>query len=1300
MIEDIYPLSPLQEGFYYHWLESPDTNSYLLQMKYEVEGKIEVDIFEKSYHFLIKRHAILRTFFNHDLADRILQVVDTESKSQFTFYDLSHEKNSAVKSWEDADRNKKFDLQKGSQMRLTVAKISNDRYELIWSSHHILIDGWSMGLLMREFSQIYSSLIEKKNPYLNELKPYSSYIKWLLKQDSEKSYAYWKDYLIGYKGGVSIPNFKQRKRRGYKKKITTLPFNEENTRAIKSLCIDNGVTVSMFLHAVWSILLGKYNNACDVVFGTVVSGRPAEIEGVDTMVGLFSNTIPFRVNFKDGMSFSQLLQAVQNDFILGSNHHYVQLAKIQADIGLGNRLFTNILVFENYPQQYLSENHFLKLRNVRGYSETNYNLILRVALSEILEFSFDFNENFYADELIKIIMYDFERIVITCINDPVTLIENLLHDYKPMEFANPNQVHSACPTEERAIEIIERQAARVPQDIALIYEKNQITYKNLNETANRLANFFKAEYRVQPGELIGIKLERSEWIIITILAILKCECAYVPIDVGLPPRRIEYIISECSFKVLLDETILTDFKSRADLYSPDNSSYLTIDATIYVIYTSGSTGPPKGVVIGNNALIDYFHGLRKATNIDNCYTFGLVSTLAADLGNTVIYSSLFLGRTLRIFSTYEIHDSDKMREAEVDCLKIVPSHWKSLQDPIRDLIVPKCCLIFGGESLTHDIVDSLHRNNTACSVYNHYGPTESTIGKLIKKIDFENPEVELSLGYPFGENYVYVLDEKRFFSPVGVIGEIHIGGRGLAKGYFKNEKLTAEKFVPDPLRLNSKLYKTGDLGRVLPSGEIEFLGRSDNQIKIHGFRTELGEIEKGIADFDGVRSNIVIAEKKGNDISLISYIVADKAIDLESLKQHLRLSLPNYMIPKDFVFLKEMPLTVNGKIDKSALPQVQGKSQNLANSKPKTELEVELISIFSRVLDIQSDTIDIDDNFFEKGGHSLSAIRLVSHIKKLDPGKFSVKQLIEHPTVRSIAAHITSGQSKPSSSILIALKNNGSQPPLFCAPPGGGNSIAYYALARLLDNDQPVYAFQAHGLNDGTDMIGSIEQMAEEYITAMQLVDSRGPYTLLGYSFGGRVIYEMALQLIHNGFTVKQLIIFDAMAPIHLPANKKSFLPQSHLDWIIYSKEYYNLNSQKSGRKVNLKTEELTKLTDYEQLKLFRSRLLALGEMITLEQLQAHINVYINSVTIDYFPSKYPLNVPITLFKASQSVNDSWMYSGGEGIAHQLAKFDLGWSEFVNGKITLHYMNCNHAEMMEENNVKNIISELKISLAQ
>ncbi|MCW3104227.1 MAG: amino acid adenylation domain protein, partial [Bacteroidetes bacterium] len=618
MVEDVYPLSPLQEGFYYHWLEAPGASAYFNQISCRVNGALEINKIEESYRILSARHAVLRTFFTSEYSDNTLQVVIKDCPPAFTYKEIPGEVESSVEEYKYTDRKKGFNLHNGSQIRLTLLGLGENAYEFIWSHHHILMDGWCIGILINEFFQIYHSLVRGATIKQETVRPYSDYIKWLMKKEKSGSLRYWKEYLSGFNTLTPLPK-RPVKEEGiaHHPGETSVSLDPSVRAAMKRLCSTLGITDYIFIQTAWAVLLSRYNNTGDVVFGSVVSGRPGEIDGIERMVGLFINTIPVRVKINSGVTIRQLLKEVQQRSIEESEHHYTQLADIQSQSEIKQSLFDHILQFQNFPveemiQQSISDKGTageLSFLSSDTFEQNNYDFTCMVIPSAALTLKFSYNSCMYEASQVKQMESHFLRVITQMALSPESAIGQIdyLSEEEKLELEGFNDTKVNYPTEKTIINLFEEQVKKYPENIAVTAGTTALTYRELNERSNQLASYLRKEYKIKPDDLIGIKVERSEVMIIAILGVLKSGGAYVPIDPEYPQERIEYMIADSCCKVVLDAGELKKFEERSGSYEKENPTPVNKPHDLaYVIYTSGTTGKPKGSLIEHKNVVRLF----------------------------------------------------------------------------------------------------------------------------------------------------------------------------------------------------------------------------------------------------------------------------------------------------------------------------------------------------------------------------------------------------------------------------------------------------------------------------------------------------------------------------------------------------------------------------------------------------------------------------------------------------------------------------------------------------------------------
>jgi non-ribosomal peptide synthase protein (TIGR01720 family) len=694
-VEDIYKLSPLQEGIYYHWLSSESTILYFEQMSYRLKSSgLVIEEVKKAYELLISRYAILRTSFTTNYSDSPLQIVWRSVSDNFTYENLEgkEDQEDYILLTKQKDKEGGFDLSESSQMRLKVLDLGAGEYEFIWSHHHILIDGWCMSILINDFYQLLNSLHQKIELSLPRPIPYSKYIEWLNTVDKKSSEGYWKEYLLDYSNKAEIPF--QRKIQGeqsYAPSSLNLGLEGERYRNLNNKCVQLGITQNTFIQGVWGYLLSRYNNTDDVVFGSVVSGRPGELKGVEDMVGLFINTIPVRVKYGKEDTSDDLLKSLQEDSVTSSPHHYLNLSEVQSQSQLWNELIDHIIVFENYAVQDAVTNidpqqgQELTIKSVDVFEQTNYDLsIVVVPSNSSLAVSFNYNSNKYDVELMDKLVQHFNHLIEQfSINSKESLAkfsflskeeeDQLLHTF--------NDTKVAYPKDKTLIDLFEEQVANTPDNIAVIFEGVELTYKELNEQSNQLGDYLRKNYEIHPDDLVGIKLDRSEQMIIAILGVLKSGGAYVPIDPEYPEDRIYYMIEDSGCKVLIDDQELSKFKQKQENYNKENLPKVTTPHDLaYVIYTSGSTGQPKGVMIEHQSIVN--SNISRHQIYKKMKSFLLLSSFSFDSSIAGTFSSLTCGAILHIILKEKVQNpidvSKYIKRNEISHLLAVPSYYNLL----------------------------------------------------------------------------------------------------------------------------------------------------------------------------------------------------------------------------------------------------------------------------------------------------------------------------------------------------------------------------------------------------------------------------------------------------------------------------------------------------------------------------------------------------------------------------------------------------------------------------------------------
>nr|WP_282081998.1 non-ribosomal peptide synthetase [Aquimarina algiphila] len=1048
-LENVYQLSPSQKGLYFHWLSSDDPRLYLTQFSYRIKiAALKAEHFQKAYDKLIERYAILRTSFTSKFQNTLLQIVQKDIPSRFNHEKCLDgmsidEKNFWVEERKISDQLKGFNLEEPSQMRLTVLDLGNESYEFIWSYHHVVMDGWCTSILVNDYYKILQSIANDIDPKLPMSRPFSDYIQWLNKVGEEDTLTYWKDYLSGYNNVVEIPSKTTKlSNQKFENLEETLEISGGIYQKMDALCNNIGVTHYTFIQAVWGYLLSKYNDFQDVVFGSIVSGRPPNLEGVEDMVGLFMNTIPVRVNYKSKERIVDLLKKTQDDAITGLSHQYMSLAKVQGQSELGISLINHVMVFENYPIQELIEEQLggkghqgekiLELESTDlNKVQMNYDFSIIVKVySDSLKLHFFYDGNRYDKTLIKKIGVHFKNVVKSFVQQPDQFLKDV--DYLSKKEKHEllkefNTTKIDYPFDKTVVDLFRKQVQNSPDATALIFKEKTLTYRELDEKSNQVAHYLHKK-GVTAEYLIPICVKRSTDMIIGILGVLKAGGAYVPIDPAYPKQRIDFIIEDTDAKLILTtkklEKQFQTYESSLNIICLDGLSTLDEELSIqpvespvsptqlaYLIYTSGSSGKPKGVKIEHKALMNFLFSMRDYLDFDEHLKLLSLTTFTFDISILEFLSPLLLGGKLVLISDTDSKNPDYVaqviKETNPTCIQATPSHWQMLIN--EDWGDSKnITLLSGGESISEELKEQLVSKSN--NVWNLYGPTETTIWSCIQKLEKEE---KVTIGKPIANTQIYILDEHLSLTSRGAVGEICIGGLGLSRGYLNRPELTQEKFVTHPFVEGEKIYRTGDLGRWLPNGEIEFKGRKDYQVKIRGYRIELGEIESVLSTKEEIETAIVVAvESTSGDKDLVAYYTSSVAIELPELREYLQNYLPSFMIPSYFIEIEEFPLTANGKINKKALLKPEelelvGSTEYVA---PNNEIEKKLVAIWEKVLGREQ--VGVKDDFFDLGGHSLKVIRLINEYHKVFDVKLTIENVFSNRQLETHAALLFSSEKR------------------------------------------------------------------------------------------------------------------------------------------------------------------------------------------------------------------------------------------------------------------------------------------------
>jgi amino acid adenylation domain-containing protein len=1055
-IEAIYPLSAMQQGMLFHTLYQPESRIYFEQFRFTLHGDLNQSAFEQAWQQVVQRHSALRTLFVWNNRKQPLQVVRKQVSLPWVNQDLrsltTEEQQTEINSYLITDKEQNFALDKAPLMRFILFRLTNETYHFIWSFHHILLDGWSWPILFKEIFAFYDAIANHQQLYLTPSRPYRDYINWLQQQDLSHAKELWRRTLEGFNAPTplvveqAVGQISQQET-SY---IRHQNLSAEATAKLKAFAQQHHLTVSTLVQVAWALLLSRYSDESDVVFGATVSGRPHHLSGVESMVGLFINTLPVRVKIPQTADLLPWLVQLQQEHIEREQYSYTSLVDIQgvSEIPRNQPLFESIVVFENYPVnatlQAFPGN--LRIGDRQALGETNYPITVVAIPGEELTIKINYDRNrFHADTIDRMIGHLLTLLqgIVTNPHRRAAELPLLTPAEQDLLLVEWNATQAAYPINACIHQLFEKQVEKTPEAVAVVYENQQLTYQELNQRANQLAHHLQ-RLGIKPDAPVGICLERSLEAAIAILSTLKAGGACVPLDPTYPPERLAFMLADTRASVVLTQASLKslleqDFHHHLilldegwDEIGKESDINLQTDAQAhnlaYVIYTSGSTGTPKGTLVPHRSLTNLIehHQAQMATSV------GVLqfASLSFDVSYHEMFAAWGLGGTLYMIPEGDRKDLDKL-------IKLLA------KEPIAKVFLPvtlwqQLAEIYGEEShlfknireaiacgeqlqITQPMIKLFQRLEN-CRLYNFYGPTEAD---LVTAYTFsQQPEVwpiYPPIGKPAVNVQVYLLDRNLQPVPIGIPGELYVSGDGLARGYLNRQDLTEQKFVSNPFEKaggrrqeaegfsphsQTKLYKTGDLAKYLPDGNIEFLGRIDDLVKVRGFRVELGEVEAVLSKHPHINQAVAkVFGQSAREKYLVAYFVPiqGQTITVEDLRDFLQDQLPDYMIPSAFVQVESFPLTPNGKVNRRALKEPTNSRPELAQTfvAPRTPTEEILAGIWRDVLGLEQ--VGIYDNFFNLGGHSLLATQVISLTRKAFKIELPLRSLFESPAIATLA---------------------------------------------------------------------------------------------------------------------------------------------------------------------------------------------------------------------------------------------------------------------------------------------------------
>ena len=1147
--EGVLPLSYAQERMWFLHRLAPQNSAYNIPVSVRLSGPLDKEALVFSFNELVRRHESLRTTFR-EIEGQPVQVIHPFQPVAVREADLGaipregREAEALRLVTEEARR--AFDLTVGPLIRVLLVRTGEENHILSVVTHHIIADQWSYGIIGRELVQRYNSFCEghpgsEDPPLAIQYADFASWQRdWLRGQVLQDQLAHWKEKLAELPV-LTLPTDRPRRAdQSFSGTHISLDLPHTLVNRLKQLSVQEGATLYMVFLAAFVTLLHRLTGQKDIAVGTPIANR--NWLAIERVVGTFVNTLVLRTNVSGEPTFRTLLSRVRDAALNAYANQDVPFEKLVEELRPdrshgGHPLVQVLFNFANTPFGRVDFKHlsWAPVEIDRGAAQFDLSLSIdpTVLGRAVLEFSTELFDRASMERWLGHYLTVLEAIT-EAPDTPVSRLRLLNEAERRQMLVEWNDTLTSDLTDRCFPELFEDQVAKRPERIAVESLGQALTYAELNTRANQVAHHL-LRLGVRPDDVVGIYMERSAGMLVCLLGIMKAGAAYLPLAPGLPPKRMTYMLQDSHARFLLTQDRLAKVLSSAGLRviifdreweSISNQSQENPPAQAqpqhlaYVIYTSGSTGQPKGVEVEHRSLSNFLQSMRREPGLAEGDTLLSVTTLSFDIAGLELFLPLLVGASVIVASQDQAADGSWIRNqlegSRVTVMQATPATWQMvLQDGWKGNARLK--VLCGGETLTREL--ALELLSRAGSVWNMYGPTETTIWSTTERVTTR--EGPVSVGRPIANTQVYVLDDQLEPVPIGIPGELYIGGMGLARGYRHAPELTASRFLANPfLRGGEWVYRTGDLARWLPDGRLDCLGRVDHQVKIRGFRIELGEIESVLRDTPGIKQCVVVARAhESGDKKLVAYVVADDSgiPDYGELRRRLKERLPVYMIPAAIIPLESLPLTPSGKIDRLALPAPSGYAFESLNGRvhPRTRMELQLAAIWEQVLGVVN--VGVRDNFFDLGGHSLLALQMMNAIEQTLGTRLAISLLFRAPTIESLAEVLNEEGCAVQWESLVAIQPSGTKPPFFAVPGVGGNVLVFAQLSRLLGPDQPFYGLQARGLDGMRRPFTSVPEMATHYIQEIKSVRPVGPYLIGGTCTGGVVAYEMAQQLSARG---------------------------------------------------------------------------------------------------------------------------------------------------------------------------------------
>ncbi|MFJ5454069.1 amino acid adenylation domain-containing protein [Pectobacterium jejuense] len=1282
-------------------------NPYVLSCR--IEHEMEPQRIQETLNYLMQQHDILRTTF-HQIDDEVYQSVSDDMSFSFSFDDVSALNEEDIERYiadtSKAKGNISFDLANGPLVYLHIAKTHSYEYVFFLTFHHIISDGWTVNILFRSLIENYFRLLQGDTLRIEETLQFTDYAlaesRWYGEGEYQAGLDYWTKKLDGITGYLDLAtDYPRPAQMSTEGGIISQFFDTQFCQRLKNCAVQHSATQFHVILAAYEILLHKYSGQKEIIIGAPFANR--NLPATQSIMGLFMNTLPLCFNIDHEATISDFIKKSRVECEETMRHQDVPLNYILENIDYArnpqvNPIFQAILTYQAFPHYH--NNGGIKHKPLKvdyGTAKLDLNLWVEEDKdSDGLLFTMNYSSALFSSGTIQRMLNDLRTVLETLITQPQLTVRDISLLSDEERRATIAQCRPTANTFPPAVHRqFEQQAQQHPDAIAVRCEGRTFSYAQLNERANQLAHQLQKD-GIAHGECVALFMPKSEYYVVAILAVLKAGGCYVPIDIDLPEQQVEFILQNSAARgVIIDEQ--APGGGLPCLYVRQNRSMMPVsnpslsqatDGPAYIIYTSGSTGKPKGVRVKHSQLSHYCQAIRPVLNLPPDARYGMFSSFTTDLAHTVLFPALIHQGQLDVISTELLRSPQELfaylAQYPVDCIKITPSHLATLlTSPQAEALLPRQLLVIGGERVPLSLIRRVREFRTSCRILNHYGPTECTVGVTTYPVPDDLSLLSgdyLPIGKPLSDSHALLLDPYHQLVPTGLPGEIYLGGSHVAEGYIGLPDQNNARFIPHPYLEGERLYRSGDKGRFLPDGNLEFMGRLDRQVKVRGYRVELTEIEQALQQ---VANATHVAIKQNTlphgETALTAYLCGMDEPNQAGVKTALQKKLPDYMQPERWVWLDAMPLTASGKINYAALP-LPSVEKRVAFHAPENQREHDLHEIYRDIL--QSETIDTQESFFTLGGNSLSALKLILSVNQHFGTSLSLGQLFENSSIAQLAHVIEEkGSQTQAARVTINRGQPEDKPTLLLIHPAGGNVLCYSALARELGESYPIYGIQVPDFSVNQPYNADIKALAAFYLSEAGDIVHHSRLVLGGWSLGATIAFEMAQQLTEKGITPTVLVLDQPAPEINIDGsadmNEAERLAYFAHKVALFTGASFDI-SEKSLSAMSEEQRTAQFLVEFKRAGVVPDSVQLAGFEHFLHILQAHIHA-----TDAY--SSHPYLGNLLVVEAEDILPGRT----------RLEEAGLGWRRFTTGCLTVLTTSGDHISMMGAPHVSRIAAQLK-----